>query len=313
MALVIITDSASDMPAAVKEKYGVHVIPTPVTIDGTDYFDGENIFPEEFYRIQRDGLDIKTYHISQYMFAGHFRPYAQKGDEVLYICFSTGIAGTYNAAVLARDELIEEYPEFKMTVIDSHCASGGMSLVVERLLTMQANNAPRELLLRAAEFYCNDRVEHIFTVATLEYLVKGGRVSRFSGAMGGALDIKPIIVINREGALEPKEKIRGFKKAVSRCIELIGAQNPFLANQRVSICYGEDKELALEVSRRLQEKYHVGEALIVQIGCAIGAHTGPGILGIIAVKASEAEFAEYLDRKVCKEILSLQSTETKNY
>ena len=85
MAFKIITDSATDLPKEIIDKYQLHVIPTPVTIDGTDYFDGKTIFPEEFYRIQADGADIKTYHINQYMFRENFEPYAKAGDEVLYL------------------------------------------------------------------------------------------------------------------------------------------------------------------------------------------------------------------------------------
>ena len=110
MAFCIITDSASDVPESIIKEYELYVMPTPVTIEGKDYFDGETIFPDEFYKIQASGRDIKTYHINQYMFHEHFLPFAQRGDEVLYLCFSTGIAGTFNAAKLAYEEVLEEYP-----------------------------------------------------------------------------------------------------------------------------------------------------------------------------------------------------------
>ena len=138
MAFKIITDSATDLPKEIVEKYKLHVIPTPVTIDGTDYFDGKTIFPEDFYRIQAQGTDIKTYHINQYMFRENFEPYAKAGDEVLYMCFSTGIAGTFNAANLAKEELLEEYPEFDLTIIDTKCASLGFGLAVEKILSLSS-------------------------------------------------------------------------------------------------------------------------------------------------------------------------------
>ena len=86
MAFCIITDSASDVPESIIKEYELYVMPTPVTIEGKDYFDGETIFPDEFYKIQASGRDIKTYHINQYMFHEHFLPFAQRGDEVLYLC-----------------------------------------------------------------------------------------------------------------------------------------------------------------------------------------------------------------------------------
>ena len=109
MAFKIITDSATDLPKEIIDRYQLHVIPTPVTINGTDYFDGKTILPKDFYRIQAEGADIKTYHINQFMFRENFEPYAKAGDEVLYLCFSTGIAGTFNAANLAKEELLEAY------------------------------------------------------------------------------------------------------------------------------------------------------------------------------------------------------------
>jgi DegV family protein with EDD domain len=295
MTLKIVTDSASDMPLEIKEKYDIHVIPTPVTIDGTDYFDSENIFPDEFYWIQKKGRDIKTYHINQFMFVQHFTPYAERGDEVLYICFSTGIAGTFNAAILARHEVIEKYSDFKMTIIDSKSASCGITLIVERLCIMMENGAPREMIHKAARFYSAGRVEHLMSVMSLEYLIKGGRISKLSGAMGGALDIKPIIVVNEKGALEPKEKVRGFRKAVSRLIEMVGERGVDLSKQRIAVCTGTDKKLAKEVARRLKETYNVKSVMVGQVGCAIGAHTGPGVVGILFLNTSEEEFAEWLD------------------
>ena len=166
MSFCIITDSASDVPKSVIKEYGLHVIPTPVTVEGTDYFDGETIFPEQFYVIQAEGKDIKTYHISQFMFEEHFRPFAERGDEVLYICFSTGIAGTFQAANLALKEVKEEFPDFQMTIVDSKCASIGFGLVVERLLTMQKNGAPKEMIIEAAHFFSAD-IPSIF-LKTLE-------------------------------------------------------------------------------------------------------------------------------------------------
>ncbi len=109
MAFCIITDSASDIPKGVIDEYGLFVMPTPVTIDNEDLRDGVSIFPDEFYKIQEEGVkEIKTYHISELMFQDYFTEFAKRGDEVLYICFSTGVAGTFQAATLAKQEVLEE-------------------------------------------------------------------------------------------------------------------------------------------------------------------------------------------------------------
>lgn len=294
MGFHIITDSASDVPKSVIEQYGLHVIPTPVTIDGKDYFDGETIFPDEFYRIQEENAaEIKTYHISQYMFYEHFKPYAERGDEVLYICFSTGIAGTFQAANLAKEDLLEEFPDFQITIVDSKCASIGFGLAVYKLLKMQQNGAPKELIYEAAEYFCK-HMEHTVTVNTLEYLYRGGRLSKSSAVIGGVLDVKPIIVVNEEGALVATEKVRGMKKAVRRCLELVGEKGASLDRQIVGVCYGTDKSILESAVKELQEQFRVKEVLQTQVGCAIGAHTGPGILGIVYENELDEKYEKYL-------------------
>ena len=118
--LRIITDSASDLPKDYIKQHDLHVIPTPVVIDDVDYLDGKTIQTEEFYHILDDiRRDVKTYHINPAMFTDAFLPYAQAGDSIIYLCFSTGIAGTYNAANLALTGIREDYPDFDLTIIDS--------------------------------------------------------------------------------------------------------------------------------------------------------------------------------------------------
>lgn len=294
MAFCIITDSASDIPKNVIEEFHLHVIPTPVTLDGEDFFDGDTIHPDEFYQIQKENKkDIKTYHISQFMFYEHFKPFAQRGDEVLYICFSTGIAGTFQAANLAKQDLCEEYPDFKITIIDSKCASLGFGLVVYKLLRMQKNGAPKELLIEAAEYFCK-HMEHVVTVNTLEYLARGGRLSKTSAAVGGVLDIKPIVIVNEEGALEAVEKVRGVKRSIKRCLEMVQEKGVALDRQIVGVVYGADKNDIHPILDALQNEMNVKEILIGQVGCAIGAHTGPGIVAVVFENAYEEKYEKYV-------------------
>lgn len=294
MAFCIITDSASDVPESVIKEYNLYVMPTPVTINGQDYFDGETIFPERFYEIQASGENIKTYHINQYMFQEHFRFFAERGDEVLYICFSTGIAGTFGAANLAYQEVLEDFPKFRMTIIDSKCASVGYGLVVERLLKMQRNGAPKELLIEAAGFFC-EHMEHAVTVMELDYLFKGGRLSKTSFLAGTVLDIKPIIIVDENGSLKAVEKVRGWKKAQKRILDMVGEKGSNLENQVIGVCYGTDREAYDFLKEQLKERYHVKGLMEGRVGCAIGAHTGPGILGITFLNATDEKYEAYLN------------------
>lgn len=294
MALKIITDSATDMPKHIIEEYGLHVIPTPVVIEEKDYFDGKTIFPAEFYDILRSGKDIKTYHINQQMFYDNFKPYAEVGDEVIYVCFSTGIAGTFNAARLAKEELLEEFPEFDLTIVDSKCASLGFGMIVYYALQMQKNGAPKDKIVEALEWH-RDHMEHIVTVETLEYLQKGGRLSKASAIAGGILDIKPIIEVNDDGALVAFEKVRSRAKSLKRVVDIVGERGADLTGQTVGVVHGDCYDTLCEFKKMLTDKYGITKFEENFVGCAIGAHTGPGIVAVVFLN-EESPYKEYLDK-----------------
>lgn len=295
MAFCIITDSASDIPESTKERYDLYVMPTPVMVDGVDYLDGETIFQKEFYELQKSGHEISTYHISQAMFIDHFTKFARRGDEVLYICFSTGIAGTYQAANLAVEDVREYYPDFEITIIDSKCASIGFGLVVEKLLQMQKNGARKELIIEAASYFCQ-HMRHAVTVDTLDYLYKGGRISRASFMVGGLLDIKPIITVDEEGVLVATEKVRGFKRSIRRVAELVKEQGVNLEHQLVGLVCGDDPRSRREMEFLLKDFCGVRHIMSAYVGCAIGVHTGPGLIGVVFQDEICEKYEQYLDK-----------------
>ncbi len=294
MALRIITDSATDMPMQVREEYGFEVIPTPVVINGVDYLDGETIMPSQFYCMLRDEInDIKTYHVNQYMFRNAFEPYAKRGDSLIYFCFSTGIAGTYNAANLAKRELLEDYPEFDLTIIDGKCASIGFGILVYYAAQMLKNGADKDTIVKAAEYH-RDYIEHFFTVETLDYLYRGGRLSRTSAFAGGLLDLKPIITVTDDGSLQAIEKVRGRRKSLNRLVEIVGEHGINLENKTIGIVHGDCRDVLDDIKEMLTEKYGCTKFLENYVGCAIGAHTGPGIIGITFL-GGDSPYSEYFE------------------
>lgn len=291
--LRIITDSATDLPKSYVEKHKLHVIPTPVVIDDVDYFDGDTIQTGEFYDILDDmKREIRTYHINPEMFENAFRPYAEAGDTVIYLCFSTGIAGTFNAANIAKSNVLEDYPDFDLTIVDSKCASIGFGLVVSKLVHMLEKGADKETILKAAEYYIS-HIHHVFTVRTLNYLIKGGRLSKVSGTIGETLDIKPILIVDKEGKLSVLQKVRGSKKAFKTLVEYVKENAYEPSSQTIAVCHGEDLESLALVQKYLDEQVSPKEYFISTVGCAIGAHTGRGIVGICFFDADDGEFAEY--------------------
>lgn len=292
--LKIITDSASDLPKEYITAHQLHVIPTPVVIDETDYFDGKTIQTKEFYNILDDTKrDVRTYHINPAMFEEAFTPYAQAGDSIIYLCFSTGIAGTFNAAHIAKENVLEQYPDFDLTIIDSKSASIGFGLLVSKLVTMLENGAPKEVLIEAADYFIS-HIHHVFTVHTLAYLIKGGRLSKFKGTIAETLDMKPILIVDKAGSLQVLKTVRGCKKSLKALIDYAKSNGYELSNQTLAFCHGEDND-ALEFLLALaDDELKPNNKLISTVGCAIGAHTGRGIVGLCFLDAGEDKYQEYL-------------------
>ncbi len=291
--LRIITDSASDLPKDYIEKHHLHVIPTPVVIDNIDYFDGATIQTEEFYQILDDiKRDVKTYHINPAMFTDAFTPYAKAGDTIIYLCFSTGIAGTYNAANIAKSNVLEEYPDFDLTIIDSKCASVGFGLLVSKLVTMLEKGASKEEIIEAADYFIS-HIRHVFTVQTLAYLIKGGRLTKFKGTIAETLDMKPVLIVDKNGALSVVKTVRGRKKSLRFLIDYAKETGSHLENQEVAICHGEDSETLDFVKSLAEETFHPKSIMVSTVGCAIGAHTGRGIIGFCYFDADNGKYADY--------------------
>lgn len=293
--LKIITDSASDLPREYIEAHKLHVIPTPVVIDEKDYLDGKTIFTKEFYEILDDtSRDVKTYHINPAMFEEAFLPYAKAGDSVIYICFSTGIAGTFNAANIAKENVLEQYPAFDLAIIDSKCAAIGFGLLVSKLVTMLEHGASKELIVEAAGYFI-EHIHHVFTVHTLAYLIKGGRLSKFKGTLAETLDMKPILIVDKQGSLQVIKTVRGRKKSLKALLDYVAENGYELSSQTVAFCHGEDEEALGFILQLADESIKPGDKLISTVGCAIGAHTGRGIVGICFLDASEDKYRKYLD------------------
>ena len=156
----------------------------------------------------------------------------------------------------------------------------GFGLVTYYALQMQKNGASKEEIIDGIHWHC-EHMEQIFTVSTLEYLLKGGRLSKASAIAGGLLDIKPIIQVNDNGALESIEKVRGRQKSLKRLIEMVGERGKGFQSQTLGIVHGDDAKTMEAVKEQLKEKYLCNKFMDNYVGCAIGAHTGPGIIGII--------------------------------
>lgn len=274
----IYADSATDLPLAYFQQADVDLFPLRVHIEGNDYEDILGIQAKEVYDKIREGHQPKTSQVSPETFLQEFESLAKRGESGVYVAFSSELSGTYNTAVMMRDQVQESYPDFQFAVVDSKCASLGYGMLVKKAVTLRE----RGLSVSEIEQQLLDTIstiEHFFTVEDLDYMARGGRVSKTSAFVGGLLNIKPVLHVE-DGKLIPIEKIRGRKKVIKRLVELVGENASELAKQTVHISHGDDETAANELKSLLEETYGVKDFEIQMIGSAIGAHVGPGALSV---------------------------------
>ncbi|MDZ5470303.1 DegV family protein [Bacillus sp. 31A1R] len=278
MSVKILADSASDLPLSFYQEYDIELFPLKVHLNDTEYEDLKTIDPKTVYNAIREGHVPKTSQASPLGFEEVFTKMAENNEDGIYIAFSSQLSGTYQTAVMILEQVKEKYPNFNLTIVDSKCASLGYGLVVKSAATMAKENKSKEEILRDVKFR-TEHMEHLFTVEDLEYLAKGGRVSKASAFLGGLLNIKPLLNVE-DGKLVPIEKIRGKKKLLRRIIELMKERGHSLDIQTVGISHADDEETALVMKKLVQEEFQTKDVFISSIGGAVGSHTGPGSISI---------------------------------
>jgi DegV family protein with EDD domain len=278
MQVRILADSACDLPKSFYEEHHVTLLPLKVEINGNEYEDVKNIDPITVYEAIRTGIVPKTSQVSPHLFEEVFTEMADKDEDGIYIAFSSELSGTYSTAVMILDQVKEKYPNFNLTIVDTKCASLGFGLVVKEAAALALKNVGKEKILEDVLFR-SQHMEHLFTVEDLDYLAKGGRVSKASAFLGGLLNIKPILNVE-DGRLVPIEKIRGKKKVMRRIIEIMKDRGADMDNQVIGISHADCVETASEMKAMIEEEFHPVEVLITSIGSAIGSHTGAGTISI---------------------------------
>lgn len=233
----------------------------------------------QLYAKMLAGAEAKTSQISAGDYMAHFEKYLAAGTDVLHVTLSSGISGTYNSACAARDQLAEKYPDRKVYVIDSLAASAGYGLLMERLAGLRDTGMGIDELAAWAEEHKHE-VQHWFFSSDLTFFVRGGRISKAAGLVGGMLKICPVMDVEPDGSLAVKEKIRTKAKAIGRVVEKMAelAEGGRDYSGKCFISQSECLDDAQEVARRIEETFPKldGKVEIFPIGATIGVHTGPG-------------------------------------
>ncbi|MFF3022488.1 DegV family protein [Gottfriedia sp. NPDC057948] len=279
MNLKIITDSAADLPKEIIEQYNIDVIPLRVYSENEkEYFDGLTLDSKTLFNEMRNGKVFKTSLPSYEYIYNTFAKYAKENTPCIYIAFSSELSGTYQSAVMVKNEFDEEFPDFDLEIFDTKSASIGQGLIAVNAAKLAMNGATKEEVVHNIK-HSIQHIEHIFTVDDLQYLVRGGRLSKVAGFVGNLLNIKPILHVE-DGKLIPLEKIRGSKKLIKRILEIMESRGTNLSTQLIGISHGDDLDKAIEIKNAMAETFGCKEFVINSIGSAIGAHAGPGTLAI---------------------------------
>ena len=278
MTIRILADSACDLPKSYLEENDVELIPLKVLFKEDEYDDMVTIDSKQIFDAMKEGEVVKTSQASPEHFKRIFTEIAHNNETAIYIAFSSELSGTYQTSMLMRNDVLEEYPNLDITIIDSKAASLGLGLIVKKAVESAQAGATKEQLIEEIQHNCA-HMEHIFTVDNLDYLARGGRVSRASAFVGGLLNIKPLLHME-DGKLIPIEKIRGRKKVLRRMVEIMKDRGVSLDSQVIAISHGDDEETAHTLKEMIQQETGNQNIYIHSIGSAIGAHSGPGTIAL---------------------------------
>ena len=279
---VIMTDSSCDLPQELADQLGLEVLPLEVMADGKNYrnwLDGREIGFKEFYKLAREGKELKTSAVNTAAFEEKMEKLLKEGKDILYIGFSTGLSTTYNSGEAAARELREKYHDRKIYTVDTLAASLGQGMIIYYAAKKKEAGATIE---EVRDFVENEKLHmcHWFTVDDLNYLKRGGRISAATAAVGTMLSIKPVMHMDNEGHLVAVGKARGRKAALCQLLDTMGELGEGLEGQTTFICHSDCMDDAQYVASQMKERFGVAQVNINWIGPVIGAHTGPGTIGI---------------------------------
>lgn len=277
---VILTDSSCDLPAGLAREKGIEYVPLTVRLDGKEYrneLDESEISSKDFYDKLRNGAPVQTSAPTVQEFEERIAAFAEKGQDVLYLGFSSALSATYNVGRSAIEAVSEKYPERKLLAVDTLCASLGEGLMV---LLAERERAKGKSIDEVAKYVEDTKLHlcHWFTVADLEHLRRGGRISGASAMLGTLLQIRPLMHVNDLGELKVVSKVRGQRAVLQRILERVQQTAIEPQNQLMCISHGDCEDEAKLLRDMVAQSLGVKEFVISPVGPVIGAHSGPGTL-----------------------------------
>ena len=277
--------STADLTKTQFDERDIHFICFHFELDGKSYLDdlGNSVSFADFYKAMEEGASTKTSQINANEYEEYFEGFLKQGKDVLHLCLSSGISGTVNSANIAKETLQERYPDRKLYVIDSLAAASGFGLLMDKVADLRdAGMGIDELYAWVEENKL--KMHHWVFTTDLTYLVRGGRVSKVSGFVGGILNICPVINVSVDGKLVPRMKVRTKKKVIDVMVEqmVTYADNGTDYDGKCYISNSACPEDARAVADLIESRFPKlnGKVQIYDIGTTIGSHTGPGTVAL---------------------------------
>lgn len=285
MGFEIVTDSSANLSETVIEQYGLHILSLVFRVKEKEYYGyvkGETTDLAQFYKMMREKEHITTSLINIEYCTELLRGLLEKGQDILYIGFSSGLSGSYQVVEMVTEQLKEEYPERKILTVDTLAAALGEGLLVYYACQMKQEGKTIEEI---QQWVLENRLHlcHWFTVDDLFFLHRGGRVSQTAAIVGSVLNIKPVMHVNDEGKLILIEKARGRRKSLDALVQhmMETVTNP--TEQVIGISHGDCEEDARYVVEKVRSKWQVKEVLVHILDPVIGAHSGPGTVALFFI------------------------------
>ncbi|NLL48452.1 MAG: DegV family protein [Firmicutes bacterium] len=286
--------STADLPHDHLEKRKIPYVCFHYILDGVQYPDdlGQTISFEEFYRRVGAGSMPTTSQVNVGQYTDFFEPFLQAGQDILHISLSSGLSGSYNSAILAREALLERYPDRKIVLVDSLGASSGYGLLTDMAADLRDEGASIDEVYTWLEEN-KLKVHHWFFSTDLMHYKRGGRISSTSAAVGTLLNICPLLNMNSAGKLIPRRKIRGKRQVIAELVKMmeLHAQNGtnysgkcFISN---SDCYDDARKVADLIEAKFPSLQ--GNVMINSVGTVIGSHTGPGTVALFFLGTEREE------------------------
>jgi DegV family protein with EDD domain len=275
------TDSAADLTPELVDGLGLDALYFTYVIDGQDHLDdfGRTASRVALYDAMRAGGHPSTAQLPRQEFVALFERYAEAGQPLLYLALSSGLSGTFETASSARDEVLTRFAGADIRIVDTKAASAAEGLMVYEAALQRRAGVPLTDIAAWAET-ARPCLHGYFTVDDLEYLRRGGRVSGAVAAVGGVLDVKPLLQLTAHGTIEPLRNVRGRHKAMRALAGLVTEYADGRGSRRVFIAHADCAEDAEHLATLVRESADVRELRIFEAGPVIGSHGGPGFLGL---------------------------------